>query len=74
MIQVEFLGPMSDIPPRQLEVKNLSELKAILSQDKALSSWLEVSALAVNDEIIEDISHPLKNGDKVLLLPPVCGG
>ncbi|MCX2716523.1 MoaD/ThiS family protein [Helicobacter sp. MIT 21-1697] len=74
MIKVDFLGPMSDIPSRELEAHSLKELKEILSQDESLRSWLNISAVAVNDEIIEDLSYPLSYGDKVVLLPPVCGG
>ncbi len=74
MVKVEFLGPMSNIPSRELEVQSLKELREILSQDETLHSWLEISAVAVNDEIIEDISYPLKSGDKVVLLTPVCVG
>lgn len=74
MIRVDFLGPMSDIPSRELEARTLYELKEILSQDETLRSWLDISAVAVNDEIIEDLSYPLSYGDKVALLPPVCGG
>lgn len=74
MIRVDFLGPMSDIPSRELEAHTLYELKEILNQDETLRSWLDISAVAVNDEIIEDLSYPLSYGDKVALLPPVCGG
>ncbi|AAP76643.1 MoaD/ThiS family protein [Helicobacter sp. MIT 03-1614] len=74
MIRVDFLGPMSDIPSRELEARTLYELKEILNQDETLRSWLDISAVAVNDEIIEDLSYPLSYGDKVALLPPVCGG
>lgn len=74
MVRVEFLGPMSHIPPAELEVGTLQELKEILSKDSALQQWLEISAVAVNDEIVESLSHPLHNGDKIALLPPVCGG
>ncbi len=74
MIRVDFLGPMSDIPSRKLEAHTLYELKEILNQDETLRSWLDISAVAVNDEIIEDLSYPLSYGDKVALLPPVCGG
>ena len=74
MIRVDFLGPMSDIPSRELEARTLYELKEILNQDETLRSWLDISAVAVNDEIIEELSYPLQNGDRVALLPPVCGG
>ena len=74
MIKVGVLGPMSSIPSRELEANSLKELKEILKQDESLHLWLDISAVAVNDEIIEELSHPLQNGDRVALLPPVCGG
>ncbi|CAM3320907.1 MoaD/ThiS family protein [Helicobacter labetoulli] len=74
MVKVEFLGPMSYIPSMELEVNTLQELKEVLGKDSALQQWLEISAVAVNDEIVENLSHPLHNGDKIALLPPVCGG
>nr|WP_317403622.1 MoaD/ThiS family protein [uncultured Helicobacter sp.] len=74
MVKVEFLGPMSYIPSMELEVSTLQELKEILGKDSTLQQWLEISAVAVNDEIVENLSHPLHNGDKIALLPPVCGG
>ncbi|BAM12085.1 molybdopterin converting factor subunit 1 MoaD [Helicobacter cinaedi PAGU611] len=74
MVKVEFLGPMSHIPPVELEANTLQELKEILSKDSALQQWLTISAVAVNDEIIESLSHPLCDGDRIALLPPVCGG
>ena len=74
MIKVDFLGPMSSIPSRELEANSLKELKEILKQDESLHLWLDISAVAVNDEICVEPSHPLQNGDRVALLPPVCGG
>ena len=73
MIRVEFLGP---IKKDALEIKasNLAELKEILNKDENLKEWLEISAVAINDEIINTINKELKNGDKVSILPPVCGG
>lgn len=73
MIRVEFLGP---IKKDDLEVKasNLAELKEILNKDESLREWLEISAVAINDEIINALDKELKNGDKVSILPPVCGG
>ncbi|MCZ6150316.1 MoaD/ThiS family protein [Campylobacter ureolyticus] len=73
MIRVEFLGP---IKKDDLEVKasNLAELKEILNKDESLKKWLEISAVAINDEIINSLDKELKNGDKVSILPPVCGG
>ena len=73
MILVEFLGPISK-EPLDLDINNLNELSEILKKDKNLTSWLENSAIAINDMIVKDKNHPLKDGDKISLLPPVCGG
>ena len=73
MITIEFLGPISK-EPLSLDIKNLNELSAILKNDDSLSSWLSNSAIAVNDMLVQDKNFALKSGDKVSLLPPVCGG
>ena len=73
MIKVEFLGPISK-EPLEIDIKNLSELKDILAKDESLSEWLDSLAVAVNDEIVSGLDVELKNGDKISLLPPVCGG
>lgn len=74
MIKVEFLGPMSDLPPKEISAQTLQDLKNELLRDEKIQKWLPISAVAINDEIIEDLSYPLKAGDKVSILPPVCGG
>ncbi|HEG5158571.1 TPA: MoaD/ThiS family protein, partial [Campylobacter jejuni] len=58
----------------ELEVKNLKELKEILQKDESLKEWLELCAVSLNDEIIFNENTKLKDGDKIALLPPVCGG
>jgi len=73
MVRVEFLGPIQK-DPIELEIKNLNELSEILKIDETLKEWLENSAVAVNDVIISSKDYKLKDGDKVCLLPPVCGG
>ncbi|ELU7403394.1 molybdopterin synthase sulfur carrier subunit [Campylobacter jejuni subsp. doylei] len=73
MVKVEFLGPINK-ENLELEVKNLKELKEILQKDENLKEWLELCAVSLNDEIIFDENTKLKNGDKIALLPPVCGG
>ncbi|AGV09390.1 MoaD/ThiS family protein [Campylobacter coli] len=73
MVKVEFLGPINK-PKLELNIKNLKELKAILQEDESLKEWLELCAVSLNDEIIFDENTKLKNGDKIALLPPVCGG
>ncbi len=73
MIRVEFLGPIGK-DSLDLDIKNLNELSEILKKDESLISWLQNSAIAVNDTMVKDKNHPLKDGDKISLLPPVCGG
>ncbi len=73
MVRVEFLGPIKR-EAMSLEVGSLRELSEVLSQDEELKEWLKLSAVALNDTIVEDIDVKLKDGDRVSLLPPVCGG
>ncbi|EAI0654195.1 TPA: MoaD/ThiS family protein [Campylobacter coli] len=73
MVKVEFLGPINK-ENLELEVKNLKELKEILQKDESLKEWLELCAISLNDEIVFDENTSLKDGDKIALLPPVCGG
>lgn len=73
MIRVEFLGPIG-LEAQEFDVKNLNELKKELQKIKELKSWLELSAIAVNDELVSTLEIDLKDGDRVVLLPPVCGG
>ncbi|HED6147116.1 TPA: MoaD/ThiS family protein [Campylobacter coli] len=73
MVKVEFLGPINK-EDLELEVKNLKELKEILQKDESLKEWLELCAVSLNDEIIFDENTKLEDGDKIALLPPVCGG
>lgn len=73
MVRVEFLGPIQK-QPLELEITNLSELPKILQEDKELSEWLSNSAVAVNDTLVASLDVALQDGDKISLLPPVCGG
>jgi molybdopterin synthase sulfur carrier subunit len=73
VVKVEFLGPIQK-EALELEITNLNELAAILQADEAMKEWLENSAVAVNDMLVSSLEHPLKDGDKISLLPPVCGG
>jgi molybdopterin synthase sulfur carrier subunit len=73
MVKVEFLGPIGK-EPLELDIANLTELSVVLQEDESLKEWLECSAVAVNDKLVQNKDYPLKDGDKVSLLPPVCGG
>jgi len=73
MVRVEFLGPIQK-DTLELEIANLSELAAVLQKDASLKEWLQNSAVAVNDTIVTSLEGELKDGDKISLLPPVCGG
>ncbi|MCI6642062.1 MULTISPECIES: MoaD/ThiS family protein [Campylobacter] len=73
MVKVEFLGPINK-EPIELEISNLSQLREILQKDENVKPWLETSAIAVNDKIVFSKNFELENGDKIAILPPVCGG
>ncbi len=73
MVRVEFLGPINK-DPIELDISNLNELAKILQGDEKMNQWLENSAVAVNDIMVSSRDTALQDGDKVSLLPPVCGG
>ena len=73
MVRVEFLGPIQK-EALELEIANLNELAAILQKDEEVKEWLDNCAVAVNDKLVTSLECELKNGDKISLLPPVCGG
>jgi molybdopterin synthase sulfur carrier subunit len=73
MVRVEFLGPIQK-EPLNIEANTLSDVAKILSQDEELKEWIATSAVAVNDMLVSSLDIPLKDGDKISLLPPVCGG
>lgn len=73
MVNIEFLGPINK-EPMNLEISNLKELSTILKDDEQLVNWLEKCAVAVNDTLVKSKDIDLNDGDRVSLLPPVCGG
>ena len=73
MVTVEFLGPIQK-DKLTLEAATLNDVAEQLSTDAELKSWLENCAVAVNDTMVMDLNTALKDGDKISLLPPVCGG
>lgn len=73
MVKVEFLGPIGR-DPLELDITNLSQLSSILSLDKEMLKWLDNCAVAINDKLVSSKDIELKDGDKIALLPPVCGG
>lgn len=73
MVEIEFLGPIK-MNNLKLEAANLSEVKEKLGEYAQLKEWLKICAVAVNDEIASSLDTPLKDGDKISILPPVCGG
>ena len=54
--------------------KDAKEKGEILKKDSLVSTWLETCAVAVNDTLISSKDIVLKDGDRISLLPPVCGG
>jgi len=73
MIKVEFLGPIGKAPV-EMEANTLSEVSSKLKEDAVISEWLGKCAVALNDTMVKDLNTPLKDGDKISILPPVCGG
>ena len=73
MVKVEFLGPIGK-PPMEVEARTLAEVADMLKQDPEIAQWLKECAVAVNDTMVKSLDTPLKKGDRVSLLPPVCGG
>jgi len=73
LIRVEFLGPIQK-DALELEITNLQELAIILQETPEMAEWLQNSAVAVNDTLVASLDVALKDGDKISLLPPVCGG
>lgn len=73
MIKVEFLGPIGK-DTIEMEAASLADVSKKLKEDAKLSEWLDKCAVAVNDMMVNDVSTVLKDGDRVSILPPVCGG
>ena len=73
MVRVEFLGPINK-KALELDIRNLNELAGILQKDEEVKDWLKSCAVALNDTLVTNLNIELKDGDKISLLPPVCGG
>jgi len=73
MIKVEFLGPIGKAPI-EMEAATLADVAAQLKQESELITWLDKCAVALNDTMVNDLTTVLKDGDRVSILPPVCGG
>ena len=73
MVVIEFLGPIKR-EAIELDISTIKELSDFILKDDILSTWADSLAVGVNDEIITDINYQFKDGDRVTLLPPVCGG
>ena len=73
MIKVEFLGPIGK-ETIEIEAATLSDVAKRLKEESDLAAWLDKCAVAVNDTMVSDLATRLNEGDKVSILPPVCGG
>lgn len=73
MVEVEFLGPIG-IDSMSLDISNLSQLSEVLKNEAKIAPWLKDCAVAVNDTLVSSKDIILNSGDRVSLLPPVCGG
>ncbi len=73
VVTIEFLGPIQK-ENISLKAASLKDVALRLSEDEELKAWLDTCAVAVNDTMVMDLDTELKSGDRVSLLPPVCGG
>ena len=73
MVRIEFLGPIAKASIN-IEANSLRDVALYLQEDSELSVWLDKLAIAVNDTMVCNLDYILKDGDKISLLPPVCGG
>ena len=73
MVRVEFLGPIQK-EALEIEAMSLRDVAVALQGDEEVKDWLDSCAVAVNDTLVKSLDTVLKSGDKVSLLPPVCGG
>ncbi len=73
MVKIEFLGPISE-ESIELEAKTLADVATQLQNIESIAPWLDKCAVAVNDQMTSDLSIRLNSGDKISILPPVCGG
>ena len=79
MVKLEFLGPIScAIDNCEIEATTLEDVISFIKAQKELESWIDDLALAINDKIIQNSldnkNISLSDGDKISVLPPVCGG
>lgn len=73
MAKVEFLGPLNR-ESIEVDIESLNDLKELFKDDSELAEWLEVCAVAINDTLVCSLDAKIEKGDKISLLPPVCGG
>lgn len=73
MVTIEFLGPIQKNAIR-MEASTLREVAHALKQDPEMAEWIDDCAVALNDTLVSSLDTQLKEGDKISLLPPVCGG
>ncbi len=73
MVKVEFLGPIGKAPV-EMEAETLADVAEKLKEDDTVKKWLPKCAVALNDTMVSNLNTPLKDGDKISVLPPVCGG
>ena len=73
MITVEFLGPIKK-PVLTINASTLHDVARVLKEDSEMAQWIDSCAVAVNDALVASLDTVLKDGDRVSLLPPVCGG
>jgi molybdopterin synthase sulfur carrier subunit len=73
MVKIEFLGPIAQ-ESLEIEATSLQDVANRLQNIDGVNRWLDRCAVAVNNEMTNDLTKVLESGDVVSILPPVCGG
>lgn len=73
MVTIEFLGPIQK-EPIAMEALTLRDVADALGKDPQMAEWIANCAVALNDTLVSSLDTQLKDGDRISLLPPVCGG
>lgn len=83
-MQLVFLGKFGDIAPEHLihpqlpdEVQTLADLKSWIARQApqlGRAMALTPTRVAVNQALVQDLSHRIAAGDEIAFLPPMSGG
>ncbi len=73
MIRVLFFGAVADrVGMREMRLEGAGTVAEVIWQ--AGCEGVAPLIVAVNQTIVEDFDHPVRDGDEVALMPPFSGG